>query len=92
MNKSWWQNRHHDNVLICFYEEMKRDLRSHVVKVANFLGKDMSSAQIDKITEVTSFSSMKKNPSTNYSAKVAGGKEMENSESALKRGGLQGRW
>ena len=65
-NLHWWQNRHKENVLVVRYEDMKTDLNKSVERVATFLGKEMEASVIKKISEASSFSSMKSNPATNF--------------------------
>lgn len=71
---SWWRLRHRPNVLLLTYEEMHSDLPSVVRKVAAFLGKNLTSVQVDAIAEHCQFQQMKHNPTTNAAQmpKVAG--------------------
>lgn len=48
------------------YEDMKRDLKSVISQVADFIGYDLDQVTIDRIYDQTTFSSMKKNPNTNF--------------------------
>ena len=41
------------NTLILRYEEMKKDHRGHVIKIAEFLDQDISDKVVDKIVEKT---------------------------------------
>ena len=34
---SWWEHRNEDNVLFFKYEDMKKDIRSHIVQMASFM-------------------------------------------------------
>ncbi len=62
----WYNyNKNRENSLVLIYEEMKEDLRSHVVKIASFLGRDLSDKVIDYITEKTTFQNMAKDPKYN---------------------------
>ena len=56
-----------DNILFLTYEEMKQDLRKVVERVALFMGYSLSTQVLDSITDQSTFSSMKNNPSANYS-------------------------
>lgn len=63
LTDSWWKLRDRDNVLVMFYEDMKRDPQSAVTQVAEFLGVELTTAQFDKVLEKSSFSYMKANDS-----------------------------
>ncbi|XP_078664099.1 sulfotransferase 1A1-like [Branchiostoma floridae x Branchiostoma belcheri] len=63
----YWRHKDDDNLLFIKYEDLKRDLRCHVVKIANFLGKTLPDQRIDEVVANCTFSAMKENPSTNYS-------------------------
>ena len=52
------QNR--NNTLILRYEEMKKDHRGHVFKIAQFLGCDISDKVADSVVEKSSFQNMSK--------------------------------
>ncbi len=61
----WWEHRNEENYLFTSYEEMKKDVRAIIKRVATFLGKEFSDEMVDKIAEHTSFDNMKKNPMVN---------------------------
>ncbi|XP_066267931.1 sulfotransferase 1A1-like [Branchiostoma lanceolatum] len=67
----YWRHKDDVNMLFIKFEDMKRDLRGHVVKIANFLGKPLSDQRIDEVVVNCTFSAMKKNPSTNMSRNPA---------------------
>ena len=62
----WWEHRDNDNVLFLKYEDMKKDIRSAVVRIASFIGKDLTEEEVDTVIKKSTFSSMKNNPTTNY--------------------------
>jgi Sulfotransferase domain len=57
----YWAERRRPNVLVVSFKSMKRDLRSMVVKVADFLNIQASDALIDEVTGLSSFDYMKRN-------------------------------
>ena len=52
-------------MLVLFYEDLKKDMKVEVKKVAKFYGKDLKDDVIDAIVEQCTFKSMKENPMTN---------------------------
>jgi aryl sulfotransferase len=55
----YWLVRHRPNVLFMTYEEMKRDLRGTVAKIAALLNIELSDEEIDDIARQSSFDHMK---------------------------------
>ncbi|XP_072033479.1 amine sulfotransferase-like [Amphiura filiformis] len=81
LNNSWFTfnlefwNKHRDdkNFLFLKYEDMKRDLRTAVVQVADFLGRPLSDEAIDRVVDKTTLDSMKQRFNTaddNKSGKI----------------------
>ncbi|XP_037085788.1 sulfotransferase 1C4-like isoform X2 [Pollicipes pollicipes] len=60
-----WNLRHHPNMCFLFFEDMKRDLKGSVSKVATFLGKTLSEQQLDDLAHHLHFDNFKKNPFVN---------------------------
>ncbi|KAF3816271.1 hypothetical protein GH733_014444 [Mirounga leonina] len=58
---SWEEHKNDKNILIIFYEEMKKDLSKSIKKIVTFLGINVSDSEINKIARKTSFSEMKNN-------------------------------
>ncbi|XP_007944988.1 sulfotransferase 6B1-like [Orycteropus afer afer] len=58
---SWEEHKNDKNILIMFYEEMKKDLSKSIKKITAFLGIYVSESEINKIAWKTSFSEMKNN-------------------------------
>ncbi|KFV64988.1 Amine sulfotransferase, partial [Dryobates pubescens] len=64
---SGWYNHAEDfNILFLTYEEMKKDLRSAVLKICRFLGKKLSEEEVDSVVRQATFDNMKKDPRANY--------------------------
>ena len=63
----WYKfNVNREKSLILRYEEMKADLRGNVVKIANFIGKELTDEMIDAIVERTTFKNMAKDKKFNF--------------------------
>ena len=60
----WWKHRDAENILFLKYEDMKKDHRGAVKKIAEFMGYNFEEEVIDTIVEKTTFQSMKGNPAT----------------------------
>jgi hypothetical protein len=54
-----WSKRHADNVFFLTYEELKADRRGVVARMAEFMGVDLTEAEIDKITQLSSYEHMR---------------------------------
>lgn len=61
----FWKKRNEPNILFLKYEDLKRDLKSNIRKIANFLEKSLTDKQVDTLAEHVSFKSMKENPAVN---------------------------
>ncbi|EFX63687.1 hypothetical protein DAPPUDRAFT_231919 [Daphnia pulex] len=61
-----WTKRSHPNMLFIFYEDMKKDLRGEVEKVAKFLGKPLTEEKMIKLLEHLKFDNISKNESVNF--------------------------
>ncbi|KAF0307341.1 Sulfotransferase 1A4 [Amphibalanus amphitrite] len=60
-----WNLRHHPNLCFLFYEDMKKDMKTEIRKVAKFLGKDFTDEQVDMLAEHLHFDNFKNNPWVN---------------------------
>ena len=55
----WWKHRDAENILFLKYEDMKKDHRGAVKRIAEFMGYDLKEEVIDVIVEKSTFQSMK---------------------------------
>jgi len=62
--KSWHAQREQRNILVLHYEEMQADLAATVARVAHFLDQSLTNEEIERIAQLSTFSSMKKDPRT----------------------------
>ncbi|XP_019622876.1 PREDICTED: sulfotransferase 1A1-like [Branchiostoma belcheri] len=82
MNSWWtaipeyWRHKDNNNLLFIKYEDMKKDLRGHVMKIAEFLGRNLTEEQIDEVTANCTFTAMKGNQATNVSRDPVMGEKM----------------
>ncbi|XP_037082218.1 sulfotransferase family cytosolic 1B member 1-like [Pollicipes pollicipes] len=61
-----WKQRHHPNMLFLFFEDLKKDLRGSIIKVAEFLGKPTTEKQLDELEQHLHFRNLKDNPWVNW--------------------------
>ena len=89
---AWYKyHQSRENSLILIYEEMKQDLRGHILKIASFLGVKLSDKVIDYITEKTTFQNMAKDPKYNMTDH-ADPKNVDTSKPKFMRKGIVGNW
>lgn len=62
---TFWKMRHDPNVLFLTYEEMKKDLRTSIEKVAMFMEKKIPDQKMELLLDHLSFDNMKKNSACN---------------------------
>ncbi|XP_038065186.1 sulfotransferase 1C2-like [Patiria miniata] len=84
----FWRKRHEPNILLLWFEDMKRDLRGIVEQISQFLGKNLSAERLDAITEHCTFANMKKNPMANPDTLIenAGGQDTGEKASFMRKG------
>ncbi|XP_013180692.1 PREDICTED: sulfotransferase 1C4-like isoform X3 [Papilio xuthus] len=88
--KEAWQLRHHPNMLFLFYEELSKDLPATVQRVADFLGKKITSDQLTQLCSHLSFENFKNNPSVNQDELKTLG--MLSEKESFIRNGKSGGW
>ncbi|XP_055981290.1 amine sulfotransferase-like [Sorex fumeus] len=64
--KDWYEHRHKFNILFLSYEKMKKDLKSAVQTLCNFLGKELSEDDVDAVVRQATFKNMKSDSRANY--------------------------
>ncbi|KAH0626446.1 hypothetical protein JD844_001424 [Phrynosoma platyrhinos] len=65
--KGWMNLKDKENFFFITYEELQEDLRGSVVRICQFLGKDLDDAAIDSVVANASFEAMKSNKMSNFS-------------------------
>ncbi|XP_048225361.1 sulfotransferase 2A1-like [Perognathus longimembris pacificus] len=63
----WMSMRERENVLVLSYEALKKDTRSTVKRICQFLGKKLEPQELDLVLENSSFQAMKENKMSNFS-------------------------
>ncbi|KAG8123913.1 hypothetical protein E2320_020047 [Naja naja] len=64
--EGWYSHKSDFNILFLSYEEMKKDLRSSVLKICNFLGKKLTGKEVDDVVDKATFDNMKVDSRANY--------------------------
>lgn len=63
--RGWYEHRHDFNILFMMFEEMKKDLRSSVLKMSSFLEKELNEEDLETIVKRATFQNMKSDPLAN---------------------------
>ncbi|CAB3228658.1 unnamed protein product [Arctia plantaginis] len=63
--KEAWEKRYHPNMLFLFYEELITDLPTSIRRVADFLGKNLTSEETERLCNHLSVKNFKNNKSVN---------------------------
>ncbi|KAM3856401.1 amine sulfotransferase-like [Vipera latastei] len=64
--EGWYAHKDDFNILFLSYEEMKKDLRRSVLKICNFLGKQLTEKEVDDVVDKATFDNMKVDSRANY--------------------------
>eukprot|EP00640_Fibrocapsa_japonica_P002799 CAMPEP_0113935540 /NCGR_PEP_ID=MMETSP1339-20121228/2687_1 /TAXON_ID=94617 /ORGANISM="Fibrocapsa japonica" /LENGTH=273 /DNA_ID=CAMNT_0000937741 /DNA_START=300 /DNA_END=1121 /DNA_ORIENTATION=+ /assembly_acc=CAM_ASM_000762 len=81
--REWWEfaHRHPDRALLLKYEDMIRDHRGAIRKLADFAGFECDEALVDAVQQKSSFRSMKANPlADHHHVKQVGEKHLRKGE------------
>ncbi|XP_040181586.1 sulfotransferase 2B1-like isoform X1 [Rana temporaria] len=88
--KGWMQMKTNKNFFYITYEELHQDLRGSVVKIFDFLGKELHETQTDLVVKNTSFKVMKENKMSNYS--LLPQDFIDQTKGSFMRKGITGDW
>ncbi|XP_058386985.1 sulfotransferase 2A1-like [Diceros bicornis minor] len=86
----WMSMKGKENFLILSYEELRRDTRSTVQKICQFLGKKLEPEELNSLLKNSSFKVMKENKMSNFTLLHAYNLVEENG--SLMRKGISGDW
>ncbi|XP_015264547.1 PREDICTED: amine sulfotransferase-like [Gekko japonicus] len=64
--EGWYAHKDDFNILFLTYEEMKKDLRSSVLKICSFLGKKLTEEELQVVVDKATFDKMRIDPRSNY--------------------------
>ncbi|XP_040284839.1 amine sulfotransferase-like isoform X2 [Bufo bufo] len=88
--KGWYTHKENFNILFLTYEEMKKDLRSAVLKISKFVDINLDEKAIDTVVQRSTFKNMKDDPLSNYSHLPKD--LLDQSKGAFLRKGIVGDW
>lgn len=88
--KGWMQMKDKSNFFFITYEELHEDLRNSVIRICEFLGKDLDDSQIDLVVKHSSFNVMKGNKMSNYT--LIPQDFMDQTKGSFMRKGITGDW
>ena len=88
VNAGWYKfNKDRANSLILKYEDMQKDHRGHVIKIANFMGFELPGEAVDQIVEATTVKMM----SPKFAKMLKGTAWIEERSSFIRKG-IVGDW
>ncbi|XP_010586824.1 amine sulfotransferase-like [Loxodonta africana] len=90
--RGWYEHKHDFNILFLMYEEMKKDLRSSVLKICSFLEKELSDEAVDAVVRQATFQNMKSDPRANYDRILKCDVGIRTDEGHFLRKGTVGDW
>nr|XP_006984388.1 amine sulfotransferase-like [Peromyscus maniculatus bairdii]XP_006984389.1 amine sulfotransferase-like [Peromyscus maniculatus bairdii]XP_042118003.1 amine sulfotransferase-like [Peromyscus maniculatus bairdii] len=90
--RGWYEHRHDFNIMFLSYEDMKKDLRSSVLKICSFLEKKLSDEDVDAVVRQSTFQNMKSDPRANYEDIIKNEIGTRNEEGKFLRKGTIGDW
>ncbi|XP_052568693.1 bile salt sulfotransferase 2-like [Peromyscus californicus insignis] len=87
--RAWLSMRERDNFLLLSYEDMKKDEKSTIKKICDFLGKKLEPDELDMVLKYSSFQAMKENKMSNLSLIP---ENLASNDLVLLRKGTTGDW
>ncbi|KAL3272502.1 hypothetical protein HHI36_013978 [Cryptolaemus montrouzieri] len=87
-----WERRNNKNLLILYYEEINKDKKAAVLKIADFLGKKLTDDQLQTLLKHIDIDNFKKNKSLNNDHLVESGFFGKDDKSSFIRQGKDGGW
>ncbi|KAF5283492.1 hypothetical protein FQR65_LT13880 [Abscondita terminalis] len=81
-----WKLRNSKNFLFIFYEQMSRDLRCSIKKISNFLEKDVTEKQLERLEEHLKIENFRNNESVNSAFLSDVGVTRKNAEGFVRKG------
>uniref|UniRef100_A0A1B6DDS5 Sulfotransferase domain-containing protein n=1 Tax=Clastoptera arizonana TaxID=38151 RepID=A0A1B6DDS5_9HEMI len=81
-----WNLREHKNVLFLFYEEMSKDIKETIKRVAEFLQCAADDEQINKLSNYLDIKNFRNNPAVNYQPLKEAGILIPGEEAFIRRG------
>ncbi|XP_016019124.2 amine sulfotransferase [Rousettus aegyptiacus] len=88
----WYEHRHDFNIMFMMYEEIKKDLRSSVLKISSFLEKELNEEDVETIVKQSTFQNMKIDPRANYNKIITYEIGRRTYDSSFLRKGTIGDW
>ncbi|XP_068087448.1 amine sulfotransferase-like [Hyperolius riggenbachi] len=64
--RGWYTHKEDYNILFMTYEEMRKDLKSAVLKICKFVGKILNDQEVETVVERATFKNMEHDPVANY--------------------------
>ncbi|KAM4040978.1 amine sulfotransferase-like isoform 2-T2 [Anomaloglossus baeobatrachus] len=88
--RGWYTHKEDFNILIVTFEELKKDLRSNVLKICKFLDISLDDKAIDIVVEKATFKNMKHDSLANY--EFIPNNMLDKNKGAFLRKGIIGDW
>ncbi|XP_026547180.1 amine sulfotransferase-like, partial [Notechis scutatus] len=88
--EGWCAHKSDFNILFLSYEDMKKDLRSSVLQICNFLGRELTEKEVDDVVDKATFDNMKMDPRANYNLMAP--TVADSSKGVFLRKGIVGDW